>query len=127
MRCEPERLWGPIPGTSPLVFQEAEDTADTAIRYGGNYARLLLAGPSPAALVVSPMMYAMQTGKIPRLEELTRIPSEVQDPLITILSEKTLPVPQLNTERQPRQGINGLPTPINPHKVPTQPSSPVIP
>ncbi len=77
------------------------------------YARLLVDGPSPAALVVSPMMHAMQTGKIARLEELTRIPSEVQDTLITILSEKTLPVPELNTEVQARKGFNVIATANN--------------
>jgi MoxR-like ATPase len=45
-------------------------------------------------------MRAMQTGKIARVEELTRLPSDVQDALITVLSEKTLPVPELDTEVQ---------------------------
>jgi MoxR-like ATPase len=70
-------------------------------------------GPSEAALVVSPMMQAMQQGKIARLEELTRIPSEVQDTLITILSEKTLPVPELNTEVQASKGFNVIATANN--------------
>ena len=45
------------------------------------------------------------TGKIVRVEELTRIPSDVQDALITILSEKTLPIPELDDEVQARQGL----------------------
>src|SRR5258708_18214006 len=59
------------------------------------------------------MMHAMQTGKRARIEELTRIPSEVQDTLITILSEKTLPVPELNTEVQARKGFNVIATANN--------------
>ncbi len=65
------------------------------------------------ALVVSPMLRAMETGKLARIEELTRIPAEVQDALITILSEKTLPVPELNTQIQARKGFNVIATANN--------------
>ncbi len=108
-----EHLAAAITGDSTLMIQGTAGTDENAIRYGWNYARLLVEGPSPAALVVSPMMQAMQTGKIARLEELTRIPSEVQDTLITILSEKTLPVPELNTEVQARKGFNVIATANN--------------
>src|SRR5438094_1329293 len=70
-----EHLSAAITGNSILLIQGTAGTDENAIRYGWNYARLLVDGPSPAALVVSPMMHAMQTGKIARLEELTRIPS----------------------------------------------------
>jgi MoxR-like ATPase len=59
------------------------------------------------------MLRAMETGKICRIEELTRISAEVQDTLITILSEKTLPVPELNTEVQARKGFNVIATANN--------------
>jgi MoxR-like ATPase len=108
-----EHLAAAITGNSTLLIQGTAGTDENAIRYGWNYARLLVDGPSPAALVVSPMMHAMQTGKIARLEELTRIPSEVQDTLITILSEKTLPVPEINTEVQARKGFNVIATANN--------------
>lgn len=55
-------------------------------------------------------MTAMRGGKIARLEELTRIPSEVQDALITVLSEKTLPIPELGSEVQATQGFNVIAT-----------------
>jgi hypothetical protein len=58
----------------------------------------------------SPVMRAMQTGKIARVEELTRLPSDVQDALITVLSEKTLPVPELDTEVQAVAGFNVIAT-----------------
>jgi MoxR-like ATPase len=58
-------------------------------------------------------MYAMREGKLARIEELTRIPAEVQDTLITILSEKTLPVPELSTEVQARKGFNVIGTANN--------------
>ena len=56
----------------------------------GTTRKLLAEGPSPDALVESPVMTGMRDGAIVRVEELTRVPSEVQDALITILSEKTL-------------------------------------
>lgn len=108
-----EHLAAAITGDSTLLIQGTAGTDENAIRYGWNYARLLVEGPSEAALVVSPMMNAMQAGKIARIEELTRIPSEVQDTLITILSEKTLPVPELNTEIQARKGFSVIATANN--------------
>ncbi len=108
-----EHLSAAITGDSTLLIQGTAGTDEGAIRYGWNYARLLAEGPSPAALVVSPMMRAMQLGKIARVEELTRIPAEVQDTLITILSEKTLPVPELNLETQARKGFNVIATANN--------------
>jgi MoxR-like ATPase len=108
-----EHLAAAIAGDSTLLIQGTAGTDEGAIRYGWNYARLLVEGPSPAALVVSPMMTAMRDGKIARIEELTRIPSEVQDTLITILSEKTLPVPELGMEVQARKGFNVIATANN--------------
>jgi MoxR-like ATPase len=55
----------------------------------------------------------MKTGAIARLEELTRIPSDVQDSLITVLSEKTLPIPELNSEVQAQKGFNMIATANN--------------
>ena len=83
-------------------MQGTAGTAEEAVRYGWNYARLLAEGPSEAALVPSPIMTAMGRGAIARVEELTRMPSDVQDGMITTLSEKTLPVPELGMEVQAR-------------------------
>ena len=58
----------------------------------------------------SPLMRAMAEGRLARIEELTRIPADVQDTFITILSEKTLPVPELNTEVQAQRGFNLIAT-----------------
>ncbi|HET8626419.1 MAG TPA: AAA family ATPase [Thermomicrobiales bacterium] len=108
-----EHLAAAISGDSTLLIQGTAGTDETAIRYGWNYARLIAEGPSPAALVASPMLRAMEGGRLARIEELTRISSEVQDTLITILSEKTLPVPELNTEVQARKGFNVIATANN--------------
>ena len=105
-----EHLAAAICGDSSLLIQGTAGTAEDAIRYGWNYAQLLAKGPSLDALVPSPMMRAMQDGKICRVEELTRIPADVQDTLITILSEKTLPIPELSDEMQAIKGFNVIAT-----------------
>jgi MoxR-like ATPase len=105
-----EHLAAAVSGDSTLLVQGTSGTAEESIRYGWNYARLLAEGPSPAALVPSPVMTAMREGRVARVEELTRIPSDVQDALITVLSEKTLPVPELATEVQAARGFTVIAT-----------------
>jgi MoxR-like ATPase len=105
-----EHLAAAISGDSTLLVQGTAGTPEEAIRYGWNYARLLADGPSRAALVESPVMRAMEGGAIARVEELTRIPSDVQDTLIMILSEKALPIPELAGEVQARKGFNVIAT-----------------
>ena len=108
-----EHLSAAISGDSTMIIQGTAGTGEEAIRYGWNYARLLAEGPSEKALVETPVMRAMKDGKIVRIEELTRIGADVQDTLITILSEKTLPVPELNTEVQAIKGFNVIATANN--------------
>src|SRR6478736_4252565 len=105
-----EHLAAAISGRSTLLIQGTSGTQEEAIRYGWNYARLLAEGPSEAALVPSPVMTAMRDGRIARIEELTRIVSDVQDALITVLSEKVLPVPELGLEVQAPKGFNVIAT-----------------
>lgn len=108
-----EHLAAAICGSSTCLIQGTAGTDESAIRYGWNYARLLAEGPSRNALVASPLLSAMESGIVCRIEELTRIPSDVQDALITVLSEKTLPVPELNTEFQAVKGFNVIATANN--------------
>lgn len=108
-----EHLAAAVSGTSTLVVQGTAGTPEESLRYGWNYARLLAEGPSRDALVPSPVMRAMETGSLVRIEELTRIPSDVQDGLISVLSEKTLPVPELDTEVQAVRGFNVIATANN--------------
>jgi MoxR-like ATPase len=105
-----EHLSAAISGDSTMLIQGTAGTSEEAVRYGWNYARLLADGPSAEALVASPLMRAMREGKIARVEELTRMPADVQDTLITILSEKTLPIPELNAEVQAVKGFNLIAT-----------------
>ncbi len=105
-----EHLAAAISGDSTLLVQGTAGTAEEAIRFGWNYASLIANGPSKEAMVASPIMKAMQDGKIARVEELTRIPADVQDALITILSEKILPISELSSEVQAVQGFNVIAT-----------------
>lgn len=108
-----EHLAAAISGDSAMIIQGTAGTSEEAIRYGWNYAKLLSEGPSEKALVVTPVMRGMQEGKIVRIEELTRINADVQDTLITILSEKTMPIPELNMEVQAVKGFNIIATANN--------------
>jgi MoxR-like ATPase len=108
-----EHLAAAISGDSALLIQGTAGLGEEGIRYGWNYARLLAEGPSERAIVSTPIMQAMKTGKIARVEELTRISADVQDTLITILSEKSMPIPELNTEIQAIRGFNVIATANN--------------
>ncbi len=108
-----EHLAAAISGDSTRIIQGTAGTSEEQMRYGWNYAELLSKVPSRAALVESPLMRAMSEGRIARVEELTRIPADVQDTLITILSEKTLPIPELNDEVQAVRGFNLIATANN--------------
>lgn len=105
-----EHLAAAISGDSTLLVQGTAGTSEEVIRYGWNYADLIARGPSAEALVPGPIMNAMRDGRVARVEELTRIPSDVQDALLTILSEKLLPVPELGEAVQAVKGFNVIAT-----------------
>lgn len=108
-----EHIAAAISGDSTLLVQGTAGTAEESIRYSWNYALLLAKGPSREALVASPIMRAMEGGAIARLEELTRVPADVQDTLISLLSEKTLPIPELGMEARAARGFNLIATANN--------------
>lgn len=107
-----ELLAAAIGGTSTLVVQGSAGIVEDHLRYGWNYALLLAEGPSERALVPSPVLTAMREGRIVRIEELTRCAPEVQDVLISILSERTLAIPELgaDVERRASPGFNVIAT-----------------
>lgn len=105
-----ENLTAAIYGNSGLVVQGTAGTSEEHVRYSWNYAMLLAQGPTPEALVQSPIMRAMETGGIARFEEISRCASEVQDALISILSEKTISVPELGKEMNARKGFSIIAT-----------------
>jgi MoxR-like ATPase len=108
-----EHLAAAVTGDSTLVIQCTAGTDENQVRYGWNYAQLLAHGPSREALVPTPLMRAMESGKLCRFEELTRMGSDVQDTLITVLSEKMMPIPELNTSVYAKRGFNIIATANN--------------
>ena len=108
-----EHLAAAVSGSSQRMIQCTAGADENHIRYGWNYAMLLAKGPSRAALVKTPLARAMEEGTIVRLEELTRMGSDVQDSLITILSEKTMPIPELNEAIEAKRGFNVIATANN--------------
>jgi MoxR-like ATPase len=108
-----EHLSAAITGDSTYIIQGTAGTGEEAIRYGWNYAMLLSKGPVVEAVVETPVIRAMKEGRIVRIEELTRISADVQDALITILSEKTMPIPEINTEVRAVRGFNVIATANN--------------
>jgi len=105
-----EHLTAAICGTSALIVQGTAGTSEEHIKYGWNYALLLAEGPSERALVASPVLRAMREGKIARFEEITRTGPEVQDALISILSEKQVSIPELAQVVSAQRGFNVLAT-----------------
>ncbi|MEM6550311.1 MAG: AAA family ATPase [Pseudomonadota bacterium] len=107
-----EMLSAAISGTSTLVVQGSAGVIEDHLRYGWNYALLLAEGPSERALVPSPILSAMRAGQIARIEELTRCAPEVQDAMISLLSEKTVSIPELGPGAETRAlpGFNVIAT-----------------
>jgi MoxR-like ATPase len=108
-----EHLAAAISGSSQRIIQCTAGTDENQVRYGWNYALLLAKGPSIDALVKTPLTRAMEDGTIVRFEELTRMGSDIQDTLITVLSEKTLPVPELDISIDASPGFNVIATANN--------------
>lgn len=107
-----ELLAAAISGRSTAVVQGSAGIIEDHLRYGWNYAMLLAQGPSPAAMVPSPVLNAMREGHIVRIEEITRCAPEVQDVLISLMSEKTMAVPELGNDHEirARPGFNVIAT-----------------
>lgn len=106
-----EHLAAAINGDSTKVVQGTAGTTEEQIRYTWNYAMLIAHGPSHEALIKSPVFRAMESGTLARFEELTRCASEVQDAMISILSEKRLSVPELTSEVPAQKGFSVIATP----------------
>lgn len=90
-----ELLSAAISGTSTNTVQGTAGTTEDMIKYSWNYALLLAKGPVKEALVPSPLYVGMSKGIITRFEEITRTPAEIQDSLISVMSDKVLNIPEL--------------------------------
>jgi MoxR-like ATPase len=101
-----EHLAAAINGDSTKVVQGTAGTTEEQIRYTWNYAMLIAHGPSRDALIKSPVFRAMESGTLARFEEITRCAAEVQDALISLLSEKRVAVPELAAEVPAAKGFS---------------------
>ena len=90
-----ELLAAAVCGDSTLVVQGTSGTSEDHIKYSWNVAMVIARGQSRDSMIPSPIMTAMQQGSMGRFEELTRCTSDVQDALISILSEKYISIPEL--------------------------------
>ncbi|MGA4508077.1 ATP-binding protein [Propionibacteriaceae bacterium G1746] len=95
-----ELLAAAVSGDTSLTVQGSAATTEDAIKYSWNYALLLAEGPTPRALVPAPVYRGMKQGKVVRFEEITRCPAEVQDSLLSILSDRVLQVPELDDDHR---------------------------
>jgi MoxR-like ATPase len=85
-----------ISGDSTLTIQGSAGTTEDNIKYSWNYALLLAEGANQRSLVPAPLYRGMQEGRIVRFEEITRCPIEIQDTLLSILSDRVMAVPELD-------------------------------
>jgi MoxR-like ATPase len=90
-----EHLAAAISGNSTLTIQGTAGTTEEHVKYSWNIARVIAEGPTPGNLIPSPTMVAMRTGGLLRFEEITRCVPDVQDALVSILSDKAIAVPEL--------------------------------
>ena len=94
-----ELLAAAVSADSTRVVQGTAGTTEDQLKYGWNYAMLLAQGPTEQALVPSPVMAAMRSGAVARVEEITRCLPEVQDALVSVLSDRRISVPELSGDR----------------------------
>jgi MoxR-like ATPase len=90
-----ELLAAAVSGDSTLTIQGGAATTEDQIRYSWNYALLVADGPSTRSLVPAPLLRGMAEGRTVRFEEITRCPLEVQDCLLSPLSDRVLAIPEL--------------------------------
>jgi MoxR-like ATPase len=93
-----ELLAAAISGISTLVIQGGASLTEDQMKYTWNYALLVAEGPTLRALVPAPLHDGMTSGRVVRFEEITRCPVEVQDALLSILSERAMAVPELSRD-----------------------------
>ena len=108
-----ELLAAAVSGDSTLMVQGSAGTTEDNIKYSWNYALLLAEGPTPRALIPAPLYRGLSEGKLVRFEEITRCPLEIQDTLLSILSDRVMAIPEREDEGRTlyaRAGFNVIAT-----------------
>ncbi len=108
-----ELIAAAVSGTSTLTIQGSAAVTEDQIKYAWNYALLVNEGPSLRALVPAPLYLGLRDGRLVRFEEITRCPPEVQDTLLSVLSDRVLAIPELEGQDGmlfAREGFNIIAT-----------------
>ena len=108
-----ELLAAAISGDSTLTIQGSAGTTEDNIRYSWNYALLVAEGPTERSLIPAPLYLGMKHGKLVRFEEITRCALEIQDVMLSVLSDRVLSVPELDQDNRTlyaKQGFNVIAT-----------------
>jgi MoxR-like ATPase len=90
-----EHLAAAISGNSTLAIQGTAGTTEEHIKYSWNIARVIAEGPNTGNLIPAPTMVAMRAGGLLRFEEITRCLPDVQDALVSVISDKNISIPEL--------------------------------
>jgi MoxR-like ATPase len=93
-----ELLCAAISGDSSLIVQGGAVNSVDQLLYSWNQAILQRQGPSPEALVPSPLYRAMRDGKFVRFEEMSRC-QPLQDAVLSLLSDRVITIPELSGEQ----------------------------
>lgn len=105
-----ELLSAAISGDSQQIIQGTAGTTEDHIKFSWNYALLLSQGPSENSLIATAIFKAMQTGTLARFEEITRCPQEIQDAMISLMSEKQIMIPEMGRVESAKPGFNIIAT-----------------
>ena len=108
-----ELLAAAISGDSTLTIQGSAGTTEDNIRYSWNYALLVAEGPTERSLIPAPLYLGMKHGKLVRFEEITRCALEIQDVMLSVLSDRVLAVPEMDQDNRTlyaKQGFNVIAT-----------------
>jgi MoxR-like ATPase len=97
-----------ISGKSTLIVQGGAIGNISQLLYGWNEASLKRSGPSREALVPGPIHHGMLHGQIVRFEEIARCSSEIQDGILSIMSERQILIPELDGDDRVLFARNGF-------------------
>tara|TARA_R110002110_G_scaffold406421_1_gene626299 strand:+ start:105736 stop:106830 length:1095 start_codon:yes stop_codon:yes gene_type:complete len=91
-----ELICAAISNDSTLVIQGGAIETVEQLLYTWNRATLATRGPCREALIPGPIFRGMQQGILVRYEEIARSSPALQDALLSVLSERAIPVPELS-------------------------------
>lgn len=104
-----ELICAAISNDSTLIIQGGAVETVQQLVYTWNSALLDRKGPCIEALIPGPIYRGMESGTLVRYEEIARSSPALQDALLSIMSERSIPIPELSGEDSilyAREGFN---------------------